>query len=100
LKTKLNLALDADMVTWFRALGRGYQPRMNAVLRAYMHAVIAKEVDAPLLNVGRGPVRRMRTLRIVNHLRERLGGCRIISAPAFPAPQSFLPSHLPNVART
>jgi uncharacterized protein (DUF4415 family) len=44
-KTKLNLALDADMVKWFRALGRGYQPRMNAVLRAYMHAVIAKEVE-------------------------------------------------------
>lgn len=46
-KTKLNLALDADMVAWFRALGRGYQPRMNAVLRAYMHAVIAKEIERP-----------------------------------------------------
>jgi uncharacterized protein (DUF4415 family) len=45
LKTKLNLALDADMVKWFRALGRGYQPRMNAVLRAYMHAVIANEIE-------------------------------------------------------
>ena len=44
-KTKLNLALDADMVAWFRALGRGYQPRMNAVLRAYMHAVISKEIE-------------------------------------------------------
>ena len=44
-KTKLNLALDADMLMWFRALGRGYQPRMNAVLRAYMHAVIAKEIE-------------------------------------------------------
>ena len=44
-KTKLNLALDADMVKWFRSLGRGYQPRMNAVLRGYMHAVIAKEIE-------------------------------------------------------
>ena len=44
-KTKLTVALDADMVAWFRALGRGYQPRMNAVLRAYMHAVISKEVE-------------------------------------------------------
>ena len=44
-KRKLTLALDADMVAWFRGLGRGYQPRMNAVLRAYMHAVIAKEVE-------------------------------------------------------
>ena len=46
-KTKLNLALDAGMVAWFRALGRGYQPRMNAVLRAYMHAVISKEIERP-----------------------------------------------------
>ncbi len=44
-KTKLNLALDADMVAWFRALGWSYQPRMNAVLRAYMHAVISKEIE-------------------------------------------------------
>jgi uncharacterized protein (DUF4415 family) len=44
-KTKLNLSLDADMVKWFRGLGRGYQPRMNAVLRAYMHAMIAKEIE-------------------------------------------------------
>jgi uncharacterized protein (DUF4415 family) len=44
-KTKLTVTLDADMVKWFRALGRGYQPRMNAVLRAYMHAVISKEVE-------------------------------------------------------
>jgi len=44
-KTKLTVRLDADMVAWFRALGRGYQPRMNAVLRAYMHAVIAKEIE-------------------------------------------------------
>jgi uncharacterized protein (DUF4415 family) len=44
-KTKLTVTLDADMVAWFRALGRGYQPRMNAILRAYMHAVISKEIE-------------------------------------------------------
>ena len=43
-KTKVSLSLDEDMLTWFRALGRGYQPRMNAVLRAYMLAVVAKEI--------------------------------------------------------
>ncbi len=46
-KTKLNLALDAEMVAWFRALGRGDQPRMNAVLRAFMHAVNSKETERP-----------------------------------------------------
>ena len=44
-KVKLNVALDADVVTWFRALGRGGQPRRNAILRAYMHTVISKEIE-------------------------------------------------------
>lgn len=44
-KVKLTLALDADMVAWYRQLGRGYQPHMNGVLRAYMHAVIAKIIE-------------------------------------------------------
>jgi len=46
-KKKLTVSLDADMVAWFRCLGRGYQGRMNAVLRAYMGAVIAKEIMRP-----------------------------------------------------
>ena len=44
-KTKLTVTMDADMVAWFRALGRGYQSRMNAILRAYMHGVISKEIE-------------------------------------------------------
>ena len=44
-KAKLTLSLDADMLKWFRDLGRGYQPRMNAILRAYMHGVISKEIE-------------------------------------------------------
>lgn len=40
-KTSLTLRLDADLTGWFRAQGRGYQTRMNAVLRAYM---LAKKV--------------------------------------------------------
>src|SRR5438105_4926523 len=37
-KTLLSLRIDADVVEWFRAQGRGYQSRMNALLRAYMDA--------------------------------------------------------------
>jgi uncharacterized protein (DUF4415 family) len=37
-KTLLSLRVDADVVEWFRAQGRGYQSRMNALLRAYMDA--------------------------------------------------------------
>ncbi|HEX7326969.1 MAG TPA: BrnA antitoxin family protein [Casimicrobiaceae bacterium] len=37
-KTLLSLRIDRDVVEWFRAQGRGYQSRMNALLRAYMEA--------------------------------------------------------------
>ena len=37
-KRHLNLRIDADIVDWFRQDGRGYQTRMNAVLRAYMES--------------------------------------------------------------
>jgi uncharacterized protein (DUF4415 family) len=43
-KTKISISLDEDLLAWFRSLGRGYQPRMNAVLRAYMLVVISKEI--------------------------------------------------------
>ncbi len=36
LKTPVNAKFDADVVNWFKAQGRGYQTRMNAVLRHYM----------------------------------------------------------------
>ncbi len=38
LKTPVNAKFDADVVEWFKSLGRGYQTRMNAVLRKYMEA--------------------------------------------------------------
>lgn len=38
LKTPVNAKFDADVVDWFKAQGRGYQTRMNAVLRRYMEA--------------------------------------------------------------
>ena len=37
-KKHLGLRLDQDVVEWFKAQGRGYQTRMNAVLRSYMEA--------------------------------------------------------------
>ena len=37
-KQLLSLRVDSDVVEWFRAQGRGYQSRMNALLRAYMDA--------------------------------------------------------------
>jgi uncharacterized protein (DUF4415 family) len=37
-KTRIHASLDADVVDWFKQQGRGYQTRMNAVLRRYMEA--------------------------------------------------------------
>ncbi len=35
-KEQLTVRFDADIVEWFKKQGRGYQTRMNAVLRAFM----------------------------------------------------------------
>ena len=37
-KTPVNAKFDVDVVAWFKSQGRGYQTRMNAVLRRYMEA--------------------------------------------------------------
>jgi uncharacterized protein (DUF4415 family) len=37
-KEYVHIGLDEDMLGWFRSLGRGYQTRMNAVLRQYYQA--------------------------------------------------------------
>jgi uncharacterized protein (DUF4415 family) len=37
-KSLLSLRIDADVLEWFRCQGRGYQSRMNALVRAYMKA--------------------------------------------------------------
>ena len=37
-KKSVHLRVDADVLDWFRAQGRGYLTRMNAVLRSYMEA--------------------------------------------------------------
>ncbi|WP_297618545.1 BrnA antitoxin family protein [uncultured Roseicyclus sp.] len=40
-KTRVTVRLDQDVVRWFRSMGPGYQPRMNDVLRSFMHAKLA-----------------------------------------------------------
>ena len=37
-KKAVSLRLDADVLDWFKDQGRGYQTRINAVLRLYMQA--------------------------------------------------------------
>ena len=37
-KAALSIRLDPGVVAWFRKQGRGYQTRINAVLRSYVEA--------------------------------------------------------------
>lgn len=37
-KTQLTIRVDRDVLAWFKAQGRGYQTRINSLLRAYMEA--------------------------------------------------------------
>ena len=37
-KEAISVRLDADVLSFFRSGGRGYQTRINAVLRSYMKA--------------------------------------------------------------
>lgn len=37
-KVAVTLRLDQDVLTWFKAQGKGYQTRINALLRAYKEA--------------------------------------------------------------
>jgi uncharacterized protein (DUF4415 family) len=37
-KQLVTLRLDRDVLDWFRKAGKGYQTRINAVLRAYKNA--------------------------------------------------------------
>ena len=37
-KTLLTIRVDRDVLAWFKSQGRGYQTRINSLLRAYMEA--------------------------------------------------------------
>lgn len=38
-KKQITVRLDADLIEWFKQQGKGYQTRMNAVLRSYYEAL-------------------------------------------------------------
>lgn len=37
-KKQITMRLDADMLAWFKAQGKGYQTRINAILRSFYEA--------------------------------------------------------------
>lgn len=51
-KERVTVRLDPDVLDWLKAQGRGYQTRINAILRAYYEAQKAKNSDASLTPRG------------------------------------------------
>jgi uncharacterized protein (DUF4415 family) len=51
-RSKLTLKLDAEVVKFFRAMGLGYQARMNHALRAWMLAMVDEERAAGAAGKG------------------------------------------------
>ena len=45
-KTRVTIRLDSDMLRWFKALGPGYQGRINDVLRIYWNALVSGRIKA------------------------------------------------------
>ena len=41
-KTQVTVRIDSDVLTWLKGQGRGYQTRINAILRAYYEAHTTK----------------------------------------------------------
>ena len=37
-KEQITIRVDRDVLNWYKAQGKGYQTRINALLRAYMEA--------------------------------------------------------------
>jgi len=46
-KTRVTIRLDEDVVKFFRGFGPGWQPRLNTVLRSFMHGRLAKIIEGP-----------------------------------------------------
>ncbi len=41
-KTHLSIRLDDDIISWFKQFGRGYQTKINSVLRSYISNIQKK----------------------------------------------------------
>ena len=42
---RVNIGLDADVLKFFKSMGKGYGPRINLVLKSFMHARLAGVIE-------------------------------------------------------
>lgn len=45
-RVRITALYDEDVARFFRGMGQGYQARMNAVLRAYMLAIVSRALKS------------------------------------------------------
>jgi uncharacterized protein (DUF4415 family) len=53
-KQQLTIRLDTDLLKWLKAYGRGYQTRINYILRAAMESQAPRRSRSPALKKMRG----------------------------------------------
>lgn len=46
-RVRVTISLDADVVKFFKAMGKGYQPRINRVLRAFVMGRLSGMIEGP-----------------------------------------------------
>jgi uncharacterized protein (DUF4415 family) len=54
-KSTITIRIDPDVLHWFKRQGKGYQSKMNAVLRLYVEA---QQVSAPAKKAARQTITR------------------------------------------
>ena len=47
-KIHVSIRLDDDIIAWFKQFGRGYQSKINAVLRSYIYNMRKKQTEKSL----------------------------------------------------
>ena len=43
--TRVNIGIEADVLKFFKSMGKGYGPRINLVLKSFMHARLAGVIE-------------------------------------------------------
>ena len=44
-KTHVSIRLDDDIISWFKQFGRGYQSKINSVLKSYITSIQKKQTE-------------------------------------------------------
>jgi uncharacterized protein (DUF4415 family) len=75
IKTSTTVRIDADVLAWLRAQGKGYQSRINAILRREMLASVEAEIGGGFREESRsgksGEIGRKHGAALVGALRKR-----------------------------